>query len=124
MEITKDIKLVKTNISVWLVLGKFPPRKIAHSPYPNSHTNRKPNPQDDRGQFCSGAIFPTPVWLSTNYLLSEILLYLQNLDKIDKKLVKKREAMTTVYTNNYHFPQEYIGSMSAKQQIRELRKHS
>ena len=31
--------------------------------------------------------------------------------------------MTTIYTNNYVFPQEDIGSMSAKQQIRELRKH-
>ena len=32
--------------------------------------------------------------------------------------------MTTIYTNNYVFPQGYIGAMSVKQQIRELRKHS
>ena len=32
--------------------------------------------------------------------------------------------MTTVYTNNYVFPQEYFGLMSAKQQTRELRKHT
>ena len=36
--------------------------------------------------------------------------------------------MTAIYTNNYVFPQEYFGSvwftLSAKQQIRELRKHS
>ena len=39
-------------------------------------------------------------------------------------MVKKRVAMTTIYSNNYVFPQEYIGSMLAKQQIRELRKRS
>ena len=32
--------------------------------------------------------------------------------------------MTAKYANNYVFPQEHIGSMSAKQQIRELRKRS
>ena len=32
--------------------------------------------------------------------------------------------MTTLYTKNYVFPQEYIGSKLAKQQITELRKHS
>ena len=32
--------------------------------------------------------------------------------------------MTTIYTNNHVFPQEYIGSMSAKQQLREQRKRS
>ena len=79
MKITKDLKLVKNNISVWL---------------------------------------------STNHLLSKLLLYLQNLDKKDKNVVKKRVAMATIYTNNYVFPQEYIGSMWAKEQIRELRKHS
>ena len=30
--------------------------------------------------------------------------------------------MTTKYENKYAFPQEYIGSMSIKQQIREIRK--
>ena len=46
------------------------------------------------------------VWLSTNHLLNKILLYLQNLDK----MVKKDEVMMTIYTNNYIFSQEYIGS--------------
>ena len=32
--------------------------------------------------------------------------------------------MTAIYTNNYVFPQEYIGLILGKQQIRELRKHS
>ena len=32
--------------------------------------------------------------------------------------------MTTIYKNDYVFPQESIGSMSAKLQITELRKGS
>ena len=54
------------------------------------------------------------VRLSTNHLLSKISLYLQNLDIIDKYLVKKHVAMTTIYATNNVFPQGCIGSNLAK----------
>ena len=50
---------------------------------------------------------------STNHLMSNISLYLQNLDVMDKYLVKKHVAMTIYATNNV-FPQRCIGSNLAK----------
>ena len=58
--------------------------------------------------------FTQTIYLVKYFFICKILI------KKDKKMVKKRVAMTTIYTNNYVFPQEYIGSMSAIQQIREL----
>ena len=37
-------------------------------------------------------------------------------------MVKKRIAMTTIYINNYVFPQEYIGSKSAKKSNKTTKK--
>ena len=54
------------------------------------------------------------VRLSTNHLLSKISLYLQNLDIIDKYLVKKHVAMTTIYATNNVFPHGCIGSDLSK----------
>ena len=51
---------------------------------------------------------------SINHLMSNISLYLQNLDVMDKYLVKKHVAMTTIYATNNVFPQRCIGSNLAK----------
>ena len=43
-----------------MVLGKFPPRKIAHPPLPtpNLNANPYPNPDPDRGAIFIGGNFP------------------------------------------------------------------